>query len=249
MPPGGPRRSAFYYDLWNIKYLSKFKWDHLTEELGAHTPTQTRTHTHVCTRDALTLLPASSVSPRAAYQKAVKEQKMALELSAATRERDFYMKQVDHGKAIAAMSAKQQRRAEVAAAAAEAGDGAQQAQQVPPAGGAGGGGGKGGGKSRMVRTFQQVRRCRCGGWLLARMPWCRMTWLTCDGFGACVCVRSGRCARRLRRRACLTACSRPSLARRATARSEAAAAARSPSSARRRASEPPQHARRTPKYQ
>ena len=32
---GGPRRSAFYYDLWNIKYLSKFKWEHLTEELCA----------------------------------------------------------------------------------------------------------------------------------------------------------------------------------------------------------------------
>ena len=32
---GGPRRSAFYYDLWNIKYLPKFKWDHLTEEIGA----------------------------------------------------------------------------------------------------------------------------------------------------------------------------------------------------------------------
>ena len=34
---GGKRRSAFYYDLWNIKYLSKFKWEHLTEELGTHT--------------------------------------------------------------------------------------------------------------------------------------------------------------------------------------------------------------------
>ena len=31
---GGKKRSSFYYDLWNIKYLSKFKWDDLTEELG-----------------------------------------------------------------------------------------------------------------------------------------------------------------------------------------------------------------------
>ncbi|KAG9458968.1 hypothetical protein H6P81_003476 [Aristolochia fimbriata] len=31
---GGKRRSSFYYDLWNIKYLSKFKWDDLTEEIA-----------------------------------------------------------------------------------------------------------------------------------------------------------------------------------------------------------------------
>jgi ESF2/ABP1 family protein len=30
---GGKRRSAHYYDLWNIKYLPKFKWDNLTEEM------------------------------------------------------------------------------------------------------------------------------------------------------------------------------------------------------------------------
>lgn len=32
-PMGGKRRSAHYYDLWNMKYLPKFKWDHLTEEI------------------------------------------------------------------------------------------------------------------------------------------------------------------------------------------------------------------------
>lgn len=31
---GGKKRSMFYYDLWNIKYLSKFKWDDLTQEIG-----------------------------------------------------------------------------------------------------------------------------------------------------------------------------------------------------------------------
>ena len=31
---GGKRRSAYFYDLWNIKYLKKFKWDNLTEEIG-----------------------------------------------------------------------------------------------------------------------------------------------------------------------------------------------------------------------
>jgi len=26
---GGKKRSAYHYDIWCLKYLSKFKWDHL----------------------------------------------------------------------------------------------------------------------------------------------------------------------------------------------------------------------------
>ena len=33
-PMGGKKRSAYHYDLWCLKYLPKFKWDHLTEEIG-----------------------------------------------------------------------------------------------------------------------------------------------------------------------------------------------------------------------
>ncbi|KAK6155240.1 hypothetical protein DH2020_009488 [Rehmannia glutinosa] len=65
---GGRKRSSFYYDLWNIKYLSKFKWDDLTEEI--------------------------------AYKNATREQKLAMELSAAKRERDFYLSKVDQSKAL-----------------------------------------------------------------------------------------------------------------------------------------------------
>lgn len=65
---GGKKRSSFYYDLWNIKYLSKFKWDDLTEEI--------------------------------AYKNAIREQKLALELSAAKRERDFYLSKVDQSRAL-----------------------------------------------------------------------------------------------------------------------------------------------------
>ncbi|KAL6518781.1 hypothetical protein OROHE_017534 [Orobanche hederae] len=65
---GGKKRSLFYYDLWNIKYLSKFKWDDLTQEI--------------------------------AYKNATREQKLAMELSAAKRERDFYLSRVDQSKAI-----------------------------------------------------------------------------------------------------------------------------------------------------
>lgn len=65
---GGKKKSSFYYDLWNIKYLSKFKWDHLTEEI--------------------------------AYKNATREQKLALELSLAKKERDFYLKKVDQSHAL-----------------------------------------------------------------------------------------------------------------------------------------------------
>ncbi|KAL5717966.1 hypothetical protein ACHQM5_010914 [Ranunculus cassubicifolius] len=67
-PESGKRKSQFYYDQWNIKYLSKFKWDDLTEEI--------------------------------AYKMATREQKLALEISAATRERDFYLKKVDKARAL-----------------------------------------------------------------------------------------------------------------------------------------------------
>lgn len=38
-PMGGKNRSRYKEDLWNLKYLPKFKWDHLTEEIGTtHAP-------------------------------------------------------------------------------------------------------------------------------------------------------------------------------------------------------------------
>ncbi|XP_067408373.1 activator of basal transcription 1 [Emydura macquarii macquarii] len=33
-PMGTRRRSRFHYDLWNIKYLHRFKWPHLSERLA-----------------------------------------------------------------------------------------------------------------------------------------------------------------------------------------------------------------------
>lgn len=65
---GGKKRSAHYYDLWNIKYLRKFKWDNLIEEI--------------------------------AYKNAVREQKLAMEISVAKKERDFYLAKVDQSRAI-----------------------------------------------------------------------------------------------------------------------------------------------------
>ena len=67
-PMGCKKRSSHYYDLWCIKYLPKFKWDHLTEELN--------------------------------YQRAIQDQKMAAEVAAAKRDRDFYLSRVDRAKAV-----------------------------------------------------------------------------------------------------------------------------------------------------
>jgi len=72
---GGKRRSAYYSDLWNIRYLPKFKWDNLVEEIE--------------------------------FQKALREQKMQLELAVAKKERDFYLQKVEQSKQIQKM---QQRR-------------------------------------------------------------------------------------------------------------------------------------------
>ncbi|XP_021299147.1 pre-rRNA-processing protein ESF2 [Herrania umbratica] len=78
---GGRKRSSFYYDLWNIKYLSKFKWDDLTEEI--------------------------------AYKSAIREQKLALEISAAKRERDFYLSKVDQSRALKSIEERMKKKQKV----------------------------------------------------------------------------------------------------------------------------------------
>lgn len=35
-PIGGKKRDRYHDDLWNVKYLSKFKWHHLKEKLGLY---------------------------------------------------------------------------------------------------------------------------------------------------------------------------------------------------------------------
>ena len=33
---GGKKRSYYHDDMWNIKYLPKFRWTHLTEKVGMY---------------------------------------------------------------------------------------------------------------------------------------------------------------------------------------------------------------------
>ncbi|XP_060168699.1 pre-rRNA-processing protein ESF2-like [Lycium barbarum] len=78
---GGRKRSSFYYDIWNVKYLSKIKWDDVTDEI--------------------------------AQRHAVREQKLALELSAAKRERDFYLTQVDKSRALSSIEERMKKKQKV----------------------------------------------------------------------------------------------------------------------------------------
>ncbi|KAI8465174.1 MAG: hypothetical protein J3K34DRAFT_461551 [Monoraphidium minutum] len=120
-PIGGRHRSAYRFDLWCLKYLPKFKWDHLTEEVN--------------------------------YEKAVREQKLAAELSAAKRERDFYLSRVDRAKAVAAMDARR--------AAKGGGGGGGEGGDGGAAGGAGdGGGGEGGEGGRGAMRHYGQRRAK-----------------------------------------------------------------------------------------
>lgn len=34
VPIGGKKKNYYHDDLWNMKYLPKFKWSHLTEKIG-----------------------------------------------------------------------------------------------------------------------------------------------------------------------------------------------------------------------
>ena len=79
---GGKRRSRYYFDLWNLKYLHKFKWDYLMEEFR--------------------------------YRQKVREQRLAAEISAAKRDRDFYLSRIDEATAIDAMEERKKGKAPTA---------------------------------------------------------------------------------------------------------------------------------------
>ena len=58
---------------------------------------------------AVMLLLLSWVRLRTAYQKAVREQRMAAEVSAAKRDRDFFLSRVDKAKGVAAQEARKRK--------------------------------------------------------------------------------------------------------------------------------------------
>ncbi|KAG2241185.1 hypothetical protein Bca52824_096831 [Brassica carinata] len=102
---GGKKKSAIYYDIWNIKYLTKFKWDDLTDEI--------------------------------AYKSAIREQKLNMVMSAAKREKDFYLSKVEKSRAMTEIDERMKKKRKIQE---ESGSNAEPAQIFPP---------------RVVRQFRQ----------------------------------------------------------------------------------------------
>ncbi|XP_027200290.2 activator of basal transcription 1-like isoform X1 [Dermatophagoides pteronyssinus] len=63
---GGKRHTKFHDALWNMKYLKRFKWSHLAEQM--------------------------------AYEKALRDQKLRLEIGRAKREATFYAEMIDRNR-------------------------------------------------------------------------------------------------------------------------------------------------------
>ena len=59
-PMGGKHRSAHRHDLWCIKYLPGFKWDHLTEEIGEKLRSHHRLPCLICLQEIGGLLSSSA---------------------------------------------------------------------------------------------------------------------------------------------------------------------------------------------
>lgn len=68
---GGKKRYYYHDDIWNMKYLSKFRWSHLTEKI--------------------------------AYEQAVEDQKLRMELSQLKRETDKYLENYELSKQVTAI--------------------------------------------------------------------------------------------------------------------------------------------------
>ncbi|KAL1191488.1 hypothetical protein V5N11_002313 [Cardamine amara subsp. amara] len=96
-----------YYDIWNIKYLTKFKWDDLTEEI--------------------------------AYKSAVREQKLNMVLSAAKREKDFYLSKVEKSRAMTEIDTRMKKKRKIQE---ESGGNIEAAPVFPP---------------RVIRQFRQKK--------------------------------------------------------------------------------------------
>jgi ESF2/ABP1 family protein len=74
------KRSKHYGDLWNVKFLRKFQWSHLTEKV--------------------------------AYERRMREQKLAMEMMQAKKENAAYIAMVEAGRKVDKIEQKRKQKAE-----------------------------------------------------------------------------------------------------------------------------------------
>uniref|UniRef100_A0A0E0LPE8 RRM domain-containing protein n=1 Tax=Oryza punctata TaxID=4537 RepID=A0A0E0LPE8_ORYPU len=95
---GGKKRSPFYYDIWNIKYLKKFKWDDLVGEIGTWKVKIERLMQFLLNDGAYSKL--SNPLNNVAEKTHIREQKLNLEIAAAKKQRDHYLSNVEKSRTL-----------------------------------------------------------------------------------------------------------------------------------------------------
>lgn len=57
---GGKRTNEYYHEMWNIKYLPKFKWHHFTEHMGKSTAISCMLHLLIYVRSIRKTSPSTT---------------------------------------------------------------------------------------------------------------------------------------------------------------------------------------------
>lgn len=111
-PMGGKKRNYYADDIWNIKFLKGFKWQHLTERLSTLFSLALQNYLG-CFMNVFFFAvrwfifqssPCPHSPPLADFEKQVREQKIRAEMTEAKRESKFYMDKVGQSKAIKSMA-------------------------------------------------------------------------------------------------------------------------------------------------
>jgi len=85
---GGKKNSFFYSDIWNMKYLPGFKWQHLSEKKSEYSINISKGHPHYFTASQKTI----------AHERATQKKKLRTELAQVKRENNSYLQKVEQAK-------------------------------------------------------------------------------------------------------------------------------------------------------
>eukprot|EP00050_Salpingoeca_kvevrii_P018983 m.80990 g.80990 ORF g.80990 m.80990 type:complete len:237 (+) comp8215_c0_seq1:1377-2087(+) len=120
---GGRKGSMYYDDLWVMKYLPRFKWHHLTERIGEHA--------------ALVSLLApprpliASFRFLAAYDNAVRDQRLQLHMDQVRRETATFVENVAQSKKFKAMEERHSKKRKQQAQDVVEGESADEQEDAP----------------------------------------------------------------------------------------------------------------------